>query len=318
MKAYYFDGNAYLSINNVPKHYEDIPEGSWLWLDFFEEELSDFVKVCRKLKLDIAFGWVRSSERVPSRYVHKKGQTLLQVKGLDSKSNDIDFDTIRIRFLFNDKVLITTHDNQSMSIEGFHKHIDKGTETPESPLDIVLSVNKKIFERYLPIISNLESDLDDVADNLSEKTNDSVLNDLTLYRLRLKRLRRYSAYHRESFAEMLEYYDAESTSHWHNKISYIIEILERLKSFSQLFYEDCKDLIDGYLSLASHRLNNIMKVLTIVSVLFVPLSFLAGIYGMNFENIPELKFKYGYFVLLGAMITIIVSIIMWLKHKKWY
>ncbi len=58
------------------------------------------------------------------------------------------------------------------------------------------------------------------------------------------------------------------------------------------------DLIDGYISLNGHHLNRIMKVLTIVTVIFVPLGLLVGIYGMNFENIPELESSYGYYILL--------------------
>jgi magnesium transporter len=61
-----------------------------------------------------------------------------------------------------------------------------------------------------------------------------------------------------------------------------------------------------------------MKTLTILSVIFIPLTFLAGIYGMNFENIPELKFKYGYFVLLGIMVFITICAIWYFKRKKWF
>lgn len=76
-------------------------------------------------------------------------------------------------------------------------------------------------------------------------------------------------------------------------------------------------IIDGYLALASHRLNKVMQVLTIFTVIFVPLSFLAGIYGMNFEYIPELGFKYSYFILLGVMVTIVIIQLMLFRRKKW-
>lgn len=69
--------------------------------------------------------------------------------------------------------------------------------------------------------------------------------------------------------------------------------------------------------MASHRLNGIMKVLTIVTAIFVPLGFLAGLYGMNFENIPELHFEYGYYVLLGLMATVVVSLLTLFRIKRW-
>ena len=71
-------------------------------------------------------------------------------------------------------------------------------------------------------------------------------------------------------------------------------------------------------SIQGHRLNEVMKTLTILSVIFIPLTFLAGIYGMNFENIPELKFKYGYFILLGVMILVTFGAVWYFKRKKWF
>ncbi len=76
-------------------------------------------------------------------------------------------------------------------------------------------------------------------------------------------------------------------------------------------------LSDGYISVASHRLNQIMKVLTVVMAIFVLLSFLAGIYGMNFENMPELHSQSGYFILLGFMLAIVVVLLTIFYRKKW-
>lgn len=71
-------------------------------------------------------------------------------------------------------------------------------------------------------------------------------------------------------------------------------------------------------SIQGHRLNEIMRTLTLVTVVFIPLTFLAGIYGTNFEYIPELKWHYGYFILLGLMTIITVGIVLYFKNKKWF
>ena len=71
-------------------------------------------------------------------------------------------------------------------------------------------------------------------------------------------------------------------------------------------------------SIQGHRLNEIIRSLTLVTVVFIPLTFLAGIYGMNFEYMPELKWHYGYFILLGLMATITGSIVLYFKNKKWF
>ena len=90
----------------------------------------------------------------------------------------------------------------------------------------------------------------------------------------------------------------------------VSENMERLTSLCQLNQELAVDLMNTYLSVASHHLNQIMRVLTIATVLFLPLGLLAGIYGMNFEWIPELKWRYGYFAVIGAMITVVVALVL--------
>lgn len=77
-----------------------------------------------------------------------------------------------------------------------------------------------------------------------------------------------------------------------------IQVIDSLETQRDL----ASGLLDTYLSQISHRMNEVMKVLTIMSTIFIPLGFLAGLYGMNFDYIPELHFKYGYFVLLGVMV----------------
>jgi len=95
------------------------------------------------------------------------------------------------------------------------------------------------------------------------------------------------------------------------------EQMERLASLSALLQELTRDLIDGYISISSHRLNNIMKILTIASVIFLPLTFIAGIYGMNFENMPELKSTYGYFFVIGVLITLAAGLLAVFKRMRW-
>lgn len=73
-----------------------------------------------------------------------------------------------------------------------------------------------------------------------------------------------------------------------------------------------------YFSAQSHRMNEIMKTLTIVTVVFIPLTFIVGVYGMNFENIPELKNPNGYFITLGVMFFIVLGMIYYFKRKKWF
>jgi len=76
-------------------------------------------------------------------------------------------------------------------------------------------------------------------------------------------------------------------------------------------------MFDIYLSSVSNRLNEVMKVLTIIATVFMPLTFLAGVYGMNFEHMPELKWRYGYVLIWGVMIVIALAMLAYFRRRKW-
>ncbi|UAM97082.1 magnesium and cobalt transport protein CorA [Polaribacter litorisediminis] len=104
-------------------------------------------------------------------------------------------------------------------------------------------------------------------------------------------------------------------------VKYFSELKEQTSNLvSNIDFElqELESKINLIFSIQGHRLNEVMKTLTILSVIFIPLTFLAGIYGMNFENIPELKFKYGYFALLGIMVLVTFGAVWYFKRKKWF
>jgi magnesium transporter len=72
------------------------------------------------------------------------------------------------------------------------------------------------------------------------------------------------------------------------------------------------------LSFQSNRMNEIMKILTLVSTIFIPLTFIAGVYGMNFKHMPELEWTWGYYALIGIMCLIFITMLLFFKHKKWF
>jgi magnesium transporter len=91
----------------------------------------------------------------------------------------------------------------------------------------------------------------------------------------------------------------------------------RIADLTETYRDMLNGLIELYHSELSLRMNNVMQVLTVITTIFVPLTFLAGMYGMNFDNIPELHFKYGYFYLWGFMIAIAIALLFYFRKKKW-
>lgn len=89
----------------------------------------------------------------------------------------------------------------------------------------------------------------------------------------------------------------------------------------QLFYdqltEDALNLVSMYMSISANKTNDVMKVLTLFSAYFLPLTFIVGVYGMNFEFMPELEWTYGYPLVLGLMVVVFLIIYFWFRRKKW-
>ncbi len=94
---------------------------------------------------------------------------------------------------------------------------------------------------------------------------------------------------------------------------HIIQVIDMVETYRDLL----SGMLDIYLSSISYKLNEVMKVLTIISTLFMPLTFIAGIYGMNFEYMPELKWQYGYYAVWVLMLTMAMVMLRFFRSKKW-
>jgi magnesium transporter len=94
---------------------------------------------------------------------------------------------------------------------------------------------------------------------------------------------------------------------------HVIQVVDTLENYREL----ASGLLEIYLSSVSYRMNEVMKVLTIIATIFIPITFIVGVYGMNFEIIPELKWKWGYAMVWGVMIAVIVVMLGYFRKKKW-
>jgi magnesium transporter len=92
-----------------------------------------------------------------------------------------------------------------------------------------------------------------------------------------------------------------------------IQVIDTIETFRDLL----AGMLDLYLSSLSNRMNEIMKVLTIIATIFIPLTFIVGVYGMNFEHMPELKWRWAYFALWGAMLAMAAGMLGFFRKKKW-
>lgn len=96
-------------------------------------------------------------------------------------------------------------------------------------------------------------------------------------------------------------------------IDHTIRVIETVESYRDLI----SGMMDIYLSSLSNKMNEVMKVLTIISTIFIPVTFIAGVYGMNFDYMPELHSKWGYFGTWVLMLIIIFCLILYFRKRKW-
>jgi magnesium transporter len=257
-------------------------------------------------------------ERHPPKLEEFQDYTFLLLRGLSADTRDTDFSTIQLALFVGRRFLVTRHSANSPSTDRLWREVQADTgRFAAGPAALALRLCRIMVDRYLGILLALEPRLEELEDEILNAPRDELLGELAGYKSSLKKLRRIFAYHQQIFSALRNtaspFFGVEIV----HELNDVYEHQERAVSLSGLYYELTVDLVDSYISLASHHLNQIMKVLTIVTAIFVPLSFLAGLYGMNFENIPELHSQSGYFILLGVMAGIAVALLALFRKKRW-
>ncbi|MCB1682858.1 MAG: magnesium transporter CorA family protein [Pseudomonadales bacterium] len=256
--------------------------------------------------------------RHPPKFEAFADYYFILLRGLSSKSTTIDFQTIQIALFIGTNFIVTRHPEPSPSVE---KSVRQFIESPEllalGPKAAAPLIGRNMVDRYLTVLLSLEPRLDSLELEMVENPTAAQLSEITGYKTRLKKLRRIFSYHEQVFsrARTSEFANAESRLTHHFNDTY--EQIERANSLAVLYYDLASDLMNSSISMESHRLNGIMKVLTIITAIFVPLGFIAGVYGMNFEYMPELGRPTAYFTVLSTMGVIALGSLIIFRIKKW-
>lgn len=296
------------------------PDGNeWLWIDLDSEEraFENHILVERFSLEPLAVSDVQRDRHPPKLEIFDDYLVLL-LKGLSARSTDIDFETIQIGFFLGEKFLISRRDETSPSIERIWAEAEAGTlALDRGPAHALYRICRTIADRYSPIVLALEERLEALEGEMFRDPRDELLAELLNDVANLRKLRRVFAYQQALMADLMNGERRFIGERGEHEFRDAYEQMERLASLSQLYQELAVDLMNGHISLTSHRLNQIMKVLTIVTVIFLPLGILAGIYGMNFDYMPELDWRYGYFVALGTMAAVVITLLTVFRRKGW-
>jgi len=174
-----------------------------------------------------------------------------------------------------------------------------------------------IVDNYFIMLEKIGEELEEVEEKLLRKPDPKITQDLHRLRRELIFLRK-SVWPLREAINSLEHSESplihESTRIFLRDVyDHTIQIVETIESYREI----ASGMLDLYLSLMSNRMNEIMKVLTIIATIFIPLTLFSGIYGMNFKYMPELEWRWGYPAALGLMAMIASAMLFFFRRKKW-
>ncbi|MBN1423666.1 magnesium/cobalt transporter CorA [Candidatus Fermentibacteria bacterium] len=174
-----------------------------------------------------------------------------------------------------------------------------------------------IVDGYFPVLESLGDDIERTEDTLVTDPRIETLR--ALYRLRSEMiLLRRSVWPLREVMSGLEREDSpliqEATQRFFRDVyDHVIHVVDTIDSYRELV----SGMLDTYLSSVSNRMNEVMKVLTIIATIFIPLTFIAGVYGMNFAHMPELGWRWAYPAVWGVMAGIAVFMVAYFRRRRW-
>jgi len=247
-------------------------------------------------------------------------------KGLFIVLRSLKFDSVEMKIkrehvaiYFNDGFIASFQETESDLFEFVRKRIqaDKSRIRTRRADYLAYALIDETVDNYYVVLEEVENQIEQLEDKMLVELNDFSKNDIHRLKRELLVLRKSISPLREAIANF-----SKTDSDFVNESSFVfirnlyentIQVMDMVDSYRDVL----NGLQDLFITEVSFKMNKVMQLLTIISVIFIPLTFLAGIYGMNFENIPELKYEYSYFILWGVMMIILACMLYYFKRKKW-
>lgn len=281
---------------------------TFAWTDICQPDRATLDKIAEQYNLDI-FQIIDSLEQghLP-KFEKQPNYNFLILRAFTSTieqgATTINDLSNKIAFFYNDDKIISVHRRPFAFLENIDRDFSK-TE------DLLLYLIRKMVETYQSPLNELDKHIEEFEKTIFLKDYSKVsLEDLyflkTQTRITKKLLQLF-----QNVTNQIEVSEPNKTALQDIKD----RLLNLILNYDEVL-ENANSLLNTYHSVNSQKSNDVMKLLTIFSAFFLPLTFIAGIYGMNFENMPELKWEFGYFIALGIMAIIAIIIYFWFKRKK--
>jgi len=175
----------------------------------------------------------------------------------------------------------------------------------------------EIVDMYLPLVTRVEDELEDLEGEVLRRATQKILLRLLHIKRQIQEARRSIVYMREVTNRLargeFDLVSMEESMYYRNVYDHLVRVADQLDAAR----ESVLSMMEAYFSASNARLNEVMRILTVISTVFLPMTFISSVYGMNFGSMPELNWEYGYLAAWVLMISIGASMIILFRRKGW-
>lgn len=266
---------------------------------------------------------------VPQRpKVEEHGDQLLIIARMVTlHEDDKTFESEQVSLILGKHYLLTVQEEPRYDCFGSIRErirTDKGAIRRSGPDYLAYALIDAIIDGFFPVLEAYGEQLEDLEDEVVANPTRQTLQKIHSIKRELLTLRRAIWPQRDSINALIrdgsKLFSDEVLLYLRDCYDHAIQVLDMVETYREV----ASSLMDVYLSSVSNRMNEIMKFLTVISSIFIPLTFIAGVYGMNFStdksplNMPELNWYFGYPACMAVMIAIAVSMVLFFKRKGWF
>jgi len=242
------------------------------------------------------------------------------VHGIGAANHD-KLQTVEIDVVIGPNWLVT-HDPAGLVSDDIGTELDHSARVLSKGIAwLAHALLDRAVDRYMPVIDQLDAEIEqlenEVLDHAGTPRGKTVLMRILAFKRRLQELRRMSIHQREILLRVsrgeFDEIPAEALPFFRDVYDHFLRINDIAEGYRDLV----TSALDAYLSVQSNRMNEIMKTLTLMSTVMLPLTFIVGLYGMNFKHMPELEWVWGYPAAIGLMLVVVSGIVLWFRHRGW-
>jgi len=242
------------------------------------------------------------------------------VHAVRTDSSPDRFNTVELDGFLGKNFVVTYHHDKFTSIDKVKQTVRSSPVTCQRGAPFLLhSIIDSIVDDYLPVMDDFDERINDLEDNIFSlhRPNDEILGEILGLKRSVLRLRRISSKQLEVLYRIshgqFQLISGPVLPFFRDIYDHIVRVTDLAESYRDLI----SGSLEAYLSVVSNRLNEIMKVLTIFSAIMLPLTFIAGVYGMNFDNMPELHSRYGYYTVWIIMLVVALGMLGLFWKRGW-